>query len=110
MIRGDFLIHKYSDLSEEIFDTILNEKSFFIERIITNGQCTPEDTWLSQARAEFVMLLKGEARLRFRSDNSFVNLKAYEYIVIPPNCEHRVDWVSENEEVIWLAVHYDENL
>jgi len=107
MIIGNFLLNKLLDKSNEILETLLSEKSFFIERIITNGQTTPKGTWLSQEKAEFVVLLNGNATLIIRENNQIINMKAFDYILIPPYCEHRVDCVSENQEIVWLAVHFD---
>ncbi len=38
--------------NEEIFGTIIKTKNLKIERIVSTGQTTPEDTWYSQEQEE----------------------------------------------------------
>jgi cupin 2 domain-containing protein len=55
---------------------------------------------------EWVMVLKGQARLRLAENNEVLEMKPGDYINIPAHCEHRVEWTDPNEETIWLAVYY----
>lgn len=99
-------IHGNTDVSKEIFETMVEKNNFKLERIITNCQKTPEGEWLSQERAEFVVVLKGRATLIFKSDGKIQDMYAGDYVLIEPNELHRVDSVSA-EETVWLALHYD---
>ena len=45
-----------SDLSGEAFETLIENDSIKIERIVSKGQQTP---WYDQAQNEWVMILKG---------------------------------------------------
>lgn len=100
--------HKFEDLSVEIFEKIIECGNFFVERIISNGQATAQGEWLSQERAELVFLLKGEAGLRFKSDDKTLIMKPGDYVLINSCQEHRVDFTSAVEETVWLAIHFEE--
>ncbi|MGK7880767.1 MAG: cupin domain-containing protein [Crocosphaera sp.] len=89
---------------QEIFETILNSKNVKIERIISTGQTTAEDTWYDQEEDEWVILLQGKATLLFL-DNSSINLKAGDYLLIKAHQKHRVTFTSFDPPYIWLAVH-----
>ncbi|MDJ0600831.1 MAG: cupin domain-containing protein [Crocosphaera sp.] len=90
--------------NKEIFETIINNKNFKIERIISTGQTTPEGTWYNQEEDEWVILLQGEATLLY-SDNSSIALKAGDYLLIKAHEKHRVIFTSIDPPCIWLAIH-----
>ena len=90
---------------KEIFQTLLKSKKLKIERIVSQGQVTKKDKWLKETRAEWVIVLKGAGKLRFRKDNRLIKLKPGDYIFIPANTLHRVEWTSMREKTIWLAVY-----
>jgi len=89
----------------EIFEMLVADRKFKIERIVSQGQATPQGEWLSQAHDEWVMVLKGAGRLKFRRGKRPITLKAGDYIFIPANTFHRVEWTSARVKTIWLAVH-----
>lgn len=93
-------------ISDEIFDNIIQTKNITIERIISRGHTSPKDFWYDQEKNEWVILLKGHARLKFLENYELVELKAGDYINIPAHCQHRVEWTDPHQETIWLAVHY----
>jgi len=86
---------------KEIFQTLLARKNLKIERIISRGQTTG---WLSDARDEWVIVLKGAGHLRFREGERLVKLKVGDYVYIPGNTEHRVEWTAVRKKTLWLAV------
>ncbi|MFH1397271.1 MAG: cupin domain-containing protein [Candidatus Omnitrophota bacterium] len=90
---------------KEIFQTILKTKTLKIERIISQGQVAEKGMWLKEARAEWVIVLKGVAKLRFRKDNRLIKLRPGDYVFIPAQTIHRVEWTSLREKIIWLAVY-----
>lgn len=90
---------------KEIFQVILQNKKLKIERIVSQGQTTDKGKWLKDARNEWVIVLKGAGKLRFQKDNRLIQLKAGDYILIPVNTAHRVEWISLREKTIWLAVY-----
>ncbi|HMC64237.1 MAG TPA: cupin domain-containing protein [Gemmataceae bacterium] len=91
-------------LPDELFQTVLDAASLRIERIISHGHASPEGCWHDQNQHEFVVLLKGAARLRFEdktiemNPGSFINILAHQ--------RHRVEWTAPDEPTIWLTIHY----
>lgn len=101
-------INLYSDLPtkllEELFTPLLVAANVRIERIVSHGHASPEGFWYDQDQSEWVVLLKGAARLRFEDD--VVELKPGDFVNIPARKRHRVDWTTPDEPTIWLAVFY----
>ncbi|MFH1093714.1 MAG: cupin domain-containing protein [Candidatus Omnitrophota bacterium] len=93
-------------LPEEVFETLLKTRNFRLERIVSQGQSTPKGTWLCQKQDEWVVLLSGAATLSFDADKSTLNMKPGDYVQIPANCKHRVEWTDINNKTVWLALHY----
>ena len=56
------------ELSDELFTTLLESKNLRIERIISHGHASPDGFWYDQDHNEWVMMLKGAARLMFEDD------------------------------------------
>jgi cupin 2 domain-containing protein len=54
-----------ADLPEELIQTLLSTSSLRIERIVSLGHASPEGFWYDQESHEWVLLLKGAARVRF---------------------------------------------
>ncbi len=91
---------------EEVFETLISNKNILIERIISSGQSTPVDQWYDQEKDEWVILLQGEATLRYENDTR-IFLKTGDYLLIPAHQKHRVEYTSNNPPCIWLAVHFN---
>ena len=92
--------------SEEILETIIQAHQCKIERIISRGHATTVGEWYNQDKNEWVLVLKGNARLQFEGDDELVVMKTGDYINIPAHRKHRVEWTDPTEETIWLAVYY----
>ena len=90
---------------QELLETILSKPNVRIERIVSQGQSSPEGFWYDQDQSEFVVLFQGAARLRF--EDREVEMKPGSFIDIPAHKRHRVEWTSPDEQTIWLTVHYD---
>lgn len=95
-------------LPEELVDVLVDHAAVRIERIVSDGHASPPDFWYDQAEHEWVVLLRGQARLRF-DDGSLQNMSAGDHVMIPARCRHRVDWTSEQEPTIWLTVFFSAN-
>lgn len=93
-----------ADLPQELFETIVSKPNLRIERIVSQGQSSPDSFWYDQDQSEFVVLLQGAARLRFEDGD--VEMTTGSFIDIPAHRRHRVEWTSPNEQTIWLAVFY----
>ena len=96
----------YPSLEEpELFDTLATGAgSIRVERIVSNGQVTPEGEWYDQDLDEWVVVLEGEARLHYM-DGEEVGLKKGDSLFLPKRRKHRVVYTSS--PCIWLAIHAD---
>ena len=90
-------------LSDEIVDVIFQSEIIRIERIISDGQASPDNFWYDQEENEWVILLKGKAKIKYQ-DQSEQYLTEGDYIFIPSHKKHRVEWTDNNTKTIWLAV------
>jgi len=77
--------------SEEIIEPLLCESTFELQRIVSTGQATPDDQWLSQQTHEWVVLLKGSATIRFEEGGQALTLKPGDFFNIPAQTRHRVE-------------------
>lgn len=93
-------------LQEERFDTLAGTGDVRIERIVSQGQATPEGEWYDQERDEWILLLSGSAGLQLEGEAAARRMAAGDYLLIPAHCRHRVDWTDPDLQTIWLAVHY----
>jgi len=95
-----------SSAPEEEFRQLLAQPGLRIERIVSTGQACPPGFWYDQPHGEWVLLIQGEAGLRFADEGQARHLKAGDYVDIAPHRRHRVDWTSHAPITVWLAVHY----
>jgi len=87
----------------ETFQTLLDLPGIRLEQIVSNGQTSEEGFWYNQKEPEWVMLVHGEAVLRFDPGGDMA-LKPGDFLTIPANTRHRVESVSGN--AVWLAMHF----
>jgi cupin 2 domain-containing protein len=60
--------------------------------------------WYDEDQHEWVVVLKGAARLRFEDEP--VEMKPGDFVNIPAHRKHRVEWTTPDEPTVWLAVFY----
>ena len=92
------------DKNEERFFEIFKNETIKKEKIVSNGQKSPENFWYEQEKSEFVLLLEGFAILEF--ENREVELKKGDCLNIEAMQKHRVKFTSQDELTIWFAVFY----
>ncbi len=92
------------DKSEEKFFEIFKNEKIKIEKIVSNGQISPENFWYEQEENEFVLLLEGFAIVEF--EDFEIELKKGDCLNIKAMQKHRVKFTSLNEPTIWFAVFY----
>ena len=97
-----------SNLPDELIEILAESKRVRIERIISTGQASPDDFWYDQVDHEWVVVLKGEAKLLFEGDDEPIHMKPGDYINIPAHRKHRAEWTTPDEPTVWLAVSYQE--
>ena len=93
-----------SQFREELVTPLLDTGTVRIERIVSHGHASPPGFWYDQDHDEWVLVVKGAARLRFEGDES-IEMKAGDYLDIPAHKKHRVEWTTPDEPTIWLTVH-----
>ncbi len=92
------------DKNEENFFEIFKNEKIKIEKIVSNGQTSPENFWYEQEENEFVLLLEGFAIVEF--EDFEMELKKGDCLNIGVMEKHRVKFTSLNEPTIWFAVFY----
>lgn len=85
----------------EIFEELVCRAGVRIERIVSSS--APEPILYDQPHDEWVLLLRGEARLWLAGDE--VGLTAGDSLFIPAGTPHRVLATSADPECVWVAVH-----
>ncbi len=106
MIANIFSQLPRSTVENEQFSALLERPDLRIERIVSTGQASPPDFWYDQPGGEWILLVQGEAKLRFADETETRHLQAGDYLDIAPRRQHRVDWTPAGKTTIWLAVHY----
>lgn len=90
----------------ERMETLLARPGLRIERVVSTGQASPPGFWYEQADAEWVLLVSGEALLRFEDETEARRLRPGDWLSIEPRRRHRVEWTLAGTTSVWLAVHY----
>lgn len=106
METGNLYRQMPTDLAEEAIDILARGKGMRVERIVSHGHRTPSGFWYDQTDDEWVVLLKGEAVLRFEKGDRVLRMKPGDYVNIGAHERHRVESTAEGTETVWLAVFY----
>ncbi len=96
-------------LDAEQFVALAESPHLNLVRIVSTGQATPEGEWYDQASAEWVVVLKGRAALRFEDEGRDRILEVGDFVEIAPHRRHRVTWTDADAPTIWLALYFDAN-
>lgn len=91
---------------EEVIEVLMEgrqDRSFRLERILSCGQVSPDGFWYDQEQDEWVVLLRGRARLTFEGGD--LSLAPGDSLLIPAGCRHRVTFTSVSPPCLWLALH-----
>ena len=91
-------------MPKEVVQILLQAVDLRIERIISHGHASPTDFWYDQPQHEWVIVLKGAARLQF--EDGMVEMKVGDFVNIPAFKKHRVEWTTPDEPTVWLGVRY----
>jgi cupin 2 domain-containing protein len=90
----------------EVVQALAGSKKLRLERIVSTGQVTPEGVWLKDRRDEWVVVLKGKAVLRLWGSDRLMRMGAGDYVLIPRNTRHRVEWTRPGRATVWVAVYF----
>lgn len=92
------------NLPEELVSILVENESIRLERIVSHGHVSPEGFWYDQSENEWVLVLKGAARLEF--EDGPLEMRPGDCVNIPAHCRHRVAWTTPEEPTVWLALFY----
>ena len=92
-------------LAEELTETLCERPGLRIERIVSTGQVSPDGQWYDQDSDEWVLLVKGSARLRLEGEAHDRELSEGDFVFLPAHCRHRVAWTQREPPTVWLAIH-----
>lgn len=107
MLKKENIFQKVPDkLPSELFDTLLQNDAFTLERIISKGHCTPGGQWYDQEKDEWVIVLQGAATLRLEDRQEPIFLQPGDHVLLKAHVRHRVEWTEPDRETIWLALHF----
>jgi cupin 2 domain-containing protein len=95
-----------ADAAAEQVIELLSRPGRRIERIVSSGHASPAGFWYDQPQPEWVVVLGGEARLRFEDEPHARTLRRGDFVDIAAHRRHRVEWTHPDEPTVWLAVHY----
>ena len=102
----------FADLSEplsgEILTRLVENPRLRIERIVSHRHASPPDFWYDQDQSEWVVVLRGAAKLQFEGQKKVVEMKPGDFVTITAHRRHRVAWTTPDEPTVWLAVHFGE--
>lgn len=94
-----------AELPDERIETLVQATHLHIERVVSHGHSSPERFWYDQDQSEWVLLVRGAARLEF--EDELVAMNPGDWINIPAHRKHRVAWTTPDEPSIWIAVFYE---
>ncbi len=99
----------FSDLPQKLPDELvvrlLKTAHVRIEKIVSLGHASPEGYWYDQDQHEWVVLLKGRARLTV--EDQTVDMSPGDFLDLPAHKKHRVEWTTPTEPTVWLAIFYE---
>ena len=110
MRYADVLSNLFDDLPvrlpTERIDVLVSAPGIRVERIVSTGQVTAPGEWLEQDSDEWVVVLRGRARLRIESQATPLDLQPGHHVLLRAHVRHRVEWTDDVGPTVWLAVHY----
>jgi cupin 2 domain-containing protein len=88
-MKSSLFEHIPEALSEEWITVLEQNHAVRIERIVSDGQASPDGFWYDQEEDEWVLLVRGSAVLAFEDET--VELRPGDYLLIPAHRKHRVE-------------------
>ena len=110
MLYAEVLLNLFDDLPghlpAERIDVLISAPGVRVERIVSTGHVTPPGEWLEQDGDEWVVALRGRARLRIEDEATPLDLRPGHHVLLRAHVRHRVEWTDDLGPTVWLAVHY----
>ena len=86
--------------------TLLEGDRWRLTVINSNDASTPPGEWMSQESFEWVLLLRGSARIRCENPTEEIDLSVGDHWFCPPHRRHRVERTDPAPGTLWLALHW----
>lgn len=93
---------------QERTEPLLATAQLRLELIHSCEFANPPGFWYAQREAEWVLLLQGQARLRFADEAQARQLQAGDSLLISPGRRHRVEQTDPAPGTRWLALFWTE--
>lgn len=93
-------------LPSERVDVIVDAPGIRIERIVSTGHMTPPGEWYDQDADEWVVVIRGRARVRLEGEPDARDLYPGDHLLLRAHVRHRVEWTDDSGPTVWLAVHH----
>jgi cupin 2 domain-containing protein len=106
MARPNLLAGIPTTLAEELVDILVETGGVRIERIVSRGHISPPGFWYEQPEHEWVLVVRGRARLGFDDGTPDVDLAEGDHLLVTAGRRHRVVWTDPEAETIWVAVFF----
>lgn len=91
---------------EERVEQLLQGHGWRLERIHSCLASSPEGFWYDQAETEWVLLLRGSARVQFEDEAEPRDLCVGDSLLIKPHRRHRVVATDPEPGTLWLALFW----
>ena len=91
---------------DERSTVLLEGGSWRLERIHSCGASSPAGFWYDQAETEWVLLLRGSARLQFADEPEPRDLCVGDSLLIAPHRRHRLVATDPDPGTLWLALFW----
>jgi len=104
--KGNIFAALPTDRDAEHTETLENLGHGELQRIVSFGQCTEDGFWYDQDHNEWVLVLRGRAKLQLEGSRNLTELGPGDYINLAAHTRHRVAWTTPDEPTIWLTVTY----
>ena len=91
---------------EERVEVLVKGTQFRLERIHSCLASSANGTWYDQREWEWVMVLRGSARLQFADEELVRDLCAGDSLLIAPHRRHRVVATDPEPGTLWLALFW----
>ena len=101
LLRGDCPVP-----GSEIKRQLAAGEGWTLMLINSNAFSSPEGEWFDQADSEWILVLRGSARLRLSSPERLLDLNVGDHLVIPPHQRHRLERTDPDPGTLWLALHW----
>jgi len=102
------LLSLFADLPERAEDeevkVLLERSGLRLERIVSHGHASPPGYWYDQDDGEWVMVIRGRARLRVEGETEDRSFGPGDYMYLAPHVRHRVTWTAPDTPTVWLAL------